>query len=313
MAGWEPWAGSGRRTKDGRRKTNHRPPTHSSFVGADAPGYDLSGLVTGSEGNLAFVTAITVRLLPRPESVRTLLAMFASELAAGAATSAIIAAGVVPAALEYLDHKIIAALRLAGYHDYPPDAQAVLLAELDGPEEETAADAERVQAVLLDHGATEVRVAATAAERARLWAGRKGALGACGRLAPNYYTQDGVVPRSRIVEVLAKVNAVADRERLLVVNVFHAGDGNLHPLILYDAREPGLTERVIAAGEEMLRACVAAGGTLSGEHGIGLEKQAYLDWVFAPADQAAQRALKRVFDPALRLNPGKPFSGPVVR
>jgi glycolate oxidase len=287
-------------------------PRPSSFVAPDAPGYDLAGLVTGSEGNLAFVTAATVRLLPRPESVRTLLAPFDSALAAGAATSAIVAAGVIPAALEYLDSHIIDALRQGGFHDYPDGAQAVLLVEVDGLEEETVEEAARVQTVLLDHGATEVRLAATATERARLWAGRKGALGACGRLAPNYYIQDGVVPRSRIVEVLAQVDEIARRENLLIINVFHAGDGNLHPTVLYDARMPGLTERVITAGEAILRACLAAGGTLSGEHGIGLEKQPYLDWVYGPADQAAQRAVKRAFDPALRLNPGKPFSGPLL-
>ena len=280
--------------------------------GADIAGYDLAGLVTGSEGNLAFVTASTVRLLPRPESVQTILAPFPTELQAGAATSAIIAAGVIPAALEYLDSRIIRALHHAGFHDYPGDADAVLLVELDGLKEEVADDAARVQTALLAQGATEVRIAATAAERARLWAGRKNALGAIGNLAPNYYIVDGVVPRSKIVEVLGTINAVAARDDLLIVNVFHAGDGNMHPLIAYDARTPGLMKRVIAAGEEILAACVAAGGTLSGEHGIGLEKAPYLPLVFSPADQAAQLALKHAFDPTLRLNPGKPFSGPVA-
>jgi glycolate oxidase len=279
---------------------------------ADAPGYDLCGLVTGSEGALAFVTAITVRLLPRPESVRTLLALFASAPAAGAAASAIIGAGIIPAALEYLDRRVIDALRQAGFHDYPDAAEAVLLVEVEGLEEQVAGEAGQVQGLLLASGATEVRLASSAAERARLWAGRKGALGAFGRLAPNYYIQDGVVPRSRLADVLAQIEAIAARQGLLIVNVFHAGDGNLHPTILYDARAPGMTERVVAAGAEILRACVAAGGTLSGEHGVGLEKQMYLDWVFAPADQDAQRAIKRAFDPALRLNPGKPFSGPVA-
>jgi glycolate oxidase subunit GlcD len=277
--------------------------------GGDGPGYDLAGLVTGGEGNLAFVTGITVRLLRRAETVRTLLALFDAVPAAGAAASAVIAAGIIPAALEFVDATTIGALRGGGFRDYPASAEAVLLVELEGLAEQTAEDAARVQAILLESGAAEVRCAATAAERARLWAGRKGALGAFGRLAPNYYIQDGVVPRSRLVDVLAQIQAIGRREGLLIANVFHAGDGNLHPTILYDARAPGLTERVVAAGAEILRCCVAAGGTLSGEHGVGLEKQAYLNWVFGPADQAAQRALKQVFDPALLLNPGKPFSG----
>ncbi|MDQ3699416.1 MAG: FAD-binding protein [Chloroflexota bacterium] len=278
----------------------------------DAPGLDLTGLVTGSEGNLAFVTRATVRLRRRMEAVSTLLALFDSVAAAGLATSAVIAAGILPAALEFVDATTISALRQGGFSDYPAGAAAVLLIELEGLAEQTAEETARVQDVLLAHGATEVRAATAAAERARLWAGRKGALGAFGRLAPNYYIQDGVVPRSRLVEVLIKVQAIARRESLLIANVFHAGDGNLHPTILYDARTPGLTERVVEAGAEILRCCIDAGGTLSGEHGVGLEKQAYLDWVFAPVDRAAQQAVKRAWDPALRLNPGKPFSGPLA-
>ncbi|MGH2368924.1 MAG: FAD-binding oxidoreductase [Chloroflexota bacterium] len=280
--------------------------------GTEAAGYDLSGLITGSEGNLAFVTGITVRLLRRPEAVGTLLALFDSVQAAGAATSAVIAAGIIPAALEFLDATTIGALREGGFRDYPVGVEAVLLVELEGLAEQVADDTARVQDVLAKRGAAEVRSAMAAAERARLWAGRKGALGALGRLAPNYYIQDGVVPRSRLVEVLTQVQAIGQREGMLIANVFHAGDGNLHPTILYDARTPGLTGRVVEAWAEILRCCVDAGGTLSGEHGVGLEKQAYLDWVFAPADQAAQRGVKRAFDPQHRLNPGKPFSGPVT-
>jgi glycolate oxidase len=278
-------------------------------AGADVPGYDLTGLLTGSEGNLAVITGITVRLLPRREAVSTLLAIFESVAAAGAGASGVIAAGIIPGALELIDATTIGALRQGGFSDYPAGARAVLLVELEGLAESVAGEAARVGDVLMAHGAGEVRTASTAAERARLWAGRKGALGAFGRLAPNYYIQDGVVPRSRLVDVLTGIEAIAAREGLLIANVFHAGDGNLHPTILYDARRPGLTERVVAAGAEILRLCVAAGGTLSGEHGVGLEKQAYLDWVFSTADQLAQRAVKRVFDPAGRLNPGKPFSG----
>jgi glycolate oxidase len=283
----------------------------ASQEGVDGPGYDAVGLVTGGEGNLAFVTEVTVRLKRRPEAVRTLLAPFASALAAGAATSAVIAAGIIPAALEFLDATTIGALRQGGFHDYPDGAEAVLLVEAEGLDEEVIEAADRVQQILLEQGAAEVRLAASAAERARLWAGRKGALGAFGRIAPNYYIHDGVVPRSRIVEVLAQIQHIARREGLLIANVMHAGDGNLHPTILYDARAPGLTERVVEAGAEILACCVRAGGTLSGEHGVGLEKQPYLDWVFSPADRAAQLAVKRTFDPGLRLNPGKPFSGPI--
>jgi glycolate oxidase len=279
--------------------------------GADVPGYDLTGLLTGSEGNLAFVTGVTVRLLPRAEAVGTLLALFDSVGAAGAGASAVIAAGIIPAALELVDATTIGALRQGGFRDYPEGVEAVLLVELEGLAPAVAEEGARVQEVLLGAGAAEVRSATAAGERARLWAGRKGALGAFGRLAPNYYIQDGVVPRSRLVEVLGRIEEIAGREGLLIANVFHAGDGNLHPTILYDARAPGLTERVIAAGAAILRLCVDAGGTLSGEHGVGLEKQAYLDWVFAPADQAAQRAVKRAFDPEARFNPGKPFSGPL--
>jgi glycolate oxidase len=277
---------------------------------AERPGYDLTGLTTGSEGTLAFVTAVTVRLTPRREAVSTLLALFSSVRDAGAAATAVIAAGMTPAALEFIDSTTIEALAQAGFRDYPSDAEAVLLVELEGLAEQVRDDTERVRVVLLDSGATEVYSATAAAERARLWAGRRGALAALGRLAPHYYIQDGVVPRSRLVSVLMQIQELARRERLLIANVFHAGDGNLHPTILYDAREPGLTERVIEAGAEILRYCVDAGGTLSGEHGVGLEKQAYLDWIFSAEDQEAQHRLKRAFDPGYVFNPGKPFSGP---
>ncbi|HEV2123346.1 MAG TPA: FAD-linked oxidase C-terminal domain-containing protein [Chloroflexota bacterium] len=278
---------------------------------AELAGYDLTGLTTGGEGNLAFVTAITVRLMPRAEAVSTLLALFSSVRHAGAASSAIIAAGIIPAALEFIDATTIGALEKGGFRDYPPRAEAVLLIELEGLEEQVADDTRRVREVLLAGGAFEVRSATAADERARLWAGRKGALAALGRLAPNYYIQDGVVPRSRLVDVLMDIQELARREHLLIANVFHAGDGNLHPNILYDGRTPGLTERVIEAGAEILRYCVDVGGTLSGEHGVGLEKQEYLDWVFSPEDQQAQRRLKHAFDPGEVLNPGKPFSGPL--
>ena len=272
----------------------------------DAPGYDLPGVLTGSEGTLAFITAVTVRLMTKPEAVRTILALFDSLDAAGAATSAVVGAGIVPAALEFVDGVTIGALRGGGFTEYPEGVEALLLVEVEGLTEACAAEASAIESILAANGATEVRVATSASERQQLWRGRKGALGALGRLAPNYYIQDGVVPRTRLVEVLGKVQALAKRENLLIANVFHAGDGNLHPNILFDARTPGLTARVIAAGEEILRACIDAGGTLSGEHGVGLEKAAYLGWVLSPADRAAQRAIKRTFDVGGWLNPGKP-------
>jgi glycolate oxidase len=272
----------------------------------DAPGYDLPGILTGSEGTLAFITAVTVRLMTRPEAVRTILALFDSLDAAGSATSAVVGAGIIPAALEFVDGVTIGALRGGGFTEYPEGVEALLLVEVEGLTEASAAEAAAIEAILEASGAKEVRVAASAAERQQLWRGRKGALGALGRLAPNYYIQDGVVPRTRLVEVLGKVQALARRENLLIANVFHAGDGNLHPNILFDARTPGLTARVIAAGEEILRACIDAGGTLSGEHGVGIEKAAYLDWVMTPADRTAQRAIKRTFDDGGWLNPGKP-------
>jgi glycolate oxidase len=244
--------------------------------------------------------------MTKPEAVRTILALFDSLDEAGTATSAVIGAGIVPAALEFVDGVTIGALRGGGFTEYPEGVEALLLIEVEGLTEACAAEATAIESILEANGATEVRVAASAAERQQLWRGRKGALGALGRLAPNYYIQDGVVPRTRLVEVLGKVQALAKRENLLIANVFHAGDGNLHPNILFDARTPGLTAKVIAAGEEILRACIDAGGTLSGEHGVGLEKAAYLDWVLSPADRKAQRAIKRTFDAGGWLNPGKP-------
>lgn len=274
--------------------------------GPSEVGLDLTGILTGSEGTLAFVTAATVRLMPKAEAVRTVLALFESFDAAGSATSAIIARGIIPAALEFVDGVTIGALRGGGFPEYPEGVEALLLVEVEGTTQACDADADTVETILMQAGAREVRVAASATERQRLWRGRKGALGALGRLAPNYYIQDGVVPRSRLVEVLAFVQDLARRENLLIANVFHAGDGNLHPNILYDARVPGLTDRVIRAGAAILRKCVDVGGTLSGEHGVGLEKAAYLDWVMSPADRDMQRHIKQTWDPGGWLNPGKP-------
>ncbi len=272
---------------------------------ADAPGYDLLGVVVGSEGTLGVVTEVTVRLTPNPEAVRTFLAIYDDMDAASATVSAIIAAGIVPAALEMMVGEAIAAVEASVHAGYPTDARAVLLIELDGLREDLADQGRRVEAICRQHGATELRDAADEEQRARLWAGRKGALAACARIKPHYHIQDGVVPRSRLPEVLRLTEEVARRHNLVVANIFHAGDGNLHPLLLFDLREPGVRERAIAAGEEILRACVAAGGTISGEHGIGLEKRDYLPWLFSEDDLAAFAELRAAFDPSSRMNPCK--------
>jgi glycolate oxidase len=276
----------------------------------DVPGYDLTGLVFGSEGTFAVVTEVTVRLMRVQESVRTLLASFDTIDDASRATSAIVAAGIIPAALEMMDRLTIQALQRAGHKGLPSEAQAVLLVELEGMAEGLAEQVGAVQALLLECGASEIRAAQTADERDRLWKARKGALGALGQIKPNYYLQDGVIPRSRLLEVLRTVSEVSERYGLPIANVFHAGDGNLHPCIVFDQRVHGETDKVVAAGADILRKCVELGGTLSGEHGIGLEKQAYLPWVFSPVDMAAMRAAHRAFDPEDRLNPGKIFPQP---
>ena len=277
------------------------------FVAPDPPGYDLTGLVVGSEGTFAIVTRVMVRLMRIQESVRTLLAIFDTVDGASRATSAIVARGIIPAALEMMDGLTIKALQLAGHKGLPEGAAAVLLVELEGLDETVAELLPQVQDICLDCGATEIRAAQTAEERERLWKARKGALGALGQLKPNYYLQDGVIPRTRLMEVLRTVAEVSQRYDLPIANVFHAGDGNLHPCIVFDQRHPDETDRVVKAGADILKKCVELGGTLSGEHGIGLEKQAYMSWIFAPADFEAMRAAKRAFDPEDRLNPGKIF------
>jgi glycolate oxidase len=274
---------------------------------ADVPGYDLTGAVVGSEGTFVVVTKIAVRLMRIQETVRTLLTVFDTVAAASAATSAIVAAGIIPAALEMMDTLAIEALVRAGHQGLPRGAGAVLLVEIEGLREGVAELIPQVEQICRDHGATEVRFAQTADERERLWKARKGALGALGQIKPNYYLQDGVIPRTRLVEVLRTVAEVSERYDLPIANVFHAGDGNLHPCIVFDQRVPGEVDRVVAAGADILRKCVDLGGTLSGEHGVGMEKQAYMDWIFSPEDFDTMRAAKRAFDPDGRLNPGKIF------
>ena len=272
----------------------------------DEPGgYDLRGAFVGSEGMLGIATKVAVRLTKNPPAVSTLLLSFASVTDAAETVSAVIAAGVVPAAMEVMDHKITVAVENYVGAGYPTDAAAVLLVEVEGLPAGVDADAASIGDIGRAHGATEVRFAATETERALLWKGRKTAFGAIAQLAPDYYLHDTVVPRAKLAEVLAKTYEIAERHDLIVMNVFHAGDGNLHPLLVFDGRIPGVLDRVHAAGGEILRASLDAGGVLSGEHGIGIEKQQYMDQLFGPADLDAQERLRRAFDPFCRQNPGK--------
>jgi glycolate oxidase len=277
----------------------------------DAPGLDLTGLIVGSEGTLAVVTRIWVRLLHRREAVTTLLAIFADLDQASEAVTEIIGRGIGPVALEMLDHNTIQAVEPFVHAGYPLDAEAVLLIEVEGLRGVMSRAAGIIETICRAHGAGEVRAARSDAERDALWLGRKAAFGTLGRIAINYYLHDAVVPRSRLPEVLRQVQAIARREHLKVANVFHAGDGNLHPIIIFDARVPGETERVIRAGEEMLRLCVDAGGTISGEHGIGFEKNNYMPWIYSDADLDAMRRVKDVLDPEGRMNPWKMFPTPI--
>jgi glycolate oxidase len=271
----------------------------------ERPGYDLTGVLVGSEGTLGLVTALIVRLLHVPEGVKTALASFAAIEDASETVSAIIAAGIIPAALEMLDEAVIRAIEEGIGAGYPKGAGAVLLIELDGPVEEIAAQAARIEEICRAHGALEIRVAQDEAERALLWKGRKEAAGAIGRLTANWLLQDAVVPRSRLPEIMKEMLTIAARHRLLIANVFHAGDGNLHPLICYDDRVPGELERAKQANEELLRACLALGGSVTGEHGVGVDKAQNLAQQFAPADLNFMARLRRVFDPDGIMNPDK--------
>jgi len=275
--------------------------------GRDRPGYDLAGVFVGSEGTLGIATKICVRLLPKEESVATLLSIFDSVEQASQTVSAIIADGLVPAALEMIDHPTIQAVEPAFHCGIPLDAGAVLLIEIDGLRESVQEAAAMARSICREHGARDVRQAEDEAERERLWAARKLAIGALGRLAPNYYLLDGVVPRSKLPAVLEQAIAIGARYGFTVANMFHAGDGNLHPCVLFDERVPGATARVLDAGGEILRVCVEAGGTITGEHGIGLEKRDYMSLIFSEADMDAMRRLKTVFRAGERFNPCKAF------
>ncbi len=274
-------------------------------LAAEPAGYDLRGAFVGSEGMCGITTAAAVRLTPNPAAVRTMLIAY-DDVASGAATvSAIIADGIVPAAIEMLDQCCISAIEDFAKAGYPRDAAAVLLVEVDGLPGGVAASAERVAEIAVANGAVSVRVAADDEERARLWKGRKSAFGAVANILPDYYLHDTVVPRSRLVEMLEQVYEIADRYDLVALNVFHAGDGNLHPILAFDARVEGTMERVHAAGREIIEASLAVGGALSGEHGIGVEKRDYMEQMFSDADLDQQSRLRAAFDPHCRLNPGK--------
>ncbi len=273
----------------------------------ETPGYDLLGVAVGSEGTFGIVTQAIVRLVPKPAAVRTLLAVFPSVDAASAAVSAIIGAGMIPAALEMMDQVIIQAVEAAFGLGLPLDAGAVLIVELDGFDAGLDEEAARAASLLEAHGATELRRAADAAERGRLWLARKKAVGAVGRLAPSKVTMDGVIPRTRVAEVLARITRIAADHGLRVANVFHAGDGNLHPIILFDERDPAQVARVLAAGGEILKVCVEAGGSITGEHGVGIEKREHMALMYGAADLQAMGAVRAVFDPEGRMNPDKLF------
>ncbi len=273
----------------------------------DVPGYDLTGAFVGSEGTLAIATKIVVRLMRLPESTRTLLAIFDAVDDASNAVSAIIAAGMLPSALEMMDRNIIAAVEPVIHAGFPLDAEAVLLIEVDGLEESTVEQAEAIDHICRDNKAREVRLAVAQPDRERLWAARKTSISALGRLYPNYYVLDGVVPRTKLVEVLRQTYAIAERYGLAVANVFHAGDGNLHPNLLFDERDAGATERVLDAGTEIMRACVDAGGSITGEHGVGLEKRDFIGWIFSAADLAVMSHLKPAFKAGEHYNPCKAF------
>ncbi|MGH7559736.1 MAG: FAD-linked oxidase C-terminal domain-containing protein [Gemmatimonadales bacterium] len=269
-------------------------------------GPDLVGLFVGSEGMFGLALEITLRLEPIPATIRTLLADFPTVRAASEAVSGIIASGVVPAALEMMDQACVCAVESSIYAaGYPVDCGAVLLVELDGQEAAVNAEARAVEGLLREHGARSVRAASDAAERARLWQGRKKAFGAMGRIAPDLVVQDAVVPRSALPDVLERIDAIAQRYRLTVANVFHAGDGNLHPNICYDSRDADLAARVRQASGEIMAVCVAAGGSITGEHGVGTDKLDYMPLIFDETSLAAMCAVRRAFDPSGRANPGK--------
>jgi glycolate oxidase len=276
----------------------------------DAPGYDLLGAFVGSEGTLGVATKITVRVVPKPEVARTLVAFFEDTGAAGDAVTAIVSAGIVPGAIEMMDRLAIKAAEEATGAGYRLDAGAALLVELDGPARECDARMDLLTELCDRAGSVEVRMAATERERDLFWKARKAAFAAMGRIAPAYYVQDGVIPRTRLAEVLRKIEAMASDYKLQVANVFHAGDGNLHPLVCYDAAREGEPQRAEELAGLIIKACVDAGGSITGEHGVGVDKKAYMPSMFSEEDLATFQRLRCAFDPAGLANPGKVMPTP---
>ncbi len=273
----------------------------------DAGGYDLLGVMVGSEGLLGVVTEVTVRILPRPPGARAVLLGFPTIEGAGDCVAGIIAAGIIPGGMEMMDRPATAAAEAFVHAGYPLDAEAVLIVELDGCEAEVDHLIASVEQLAARHGASSARVSQSDEERLLFWAGRKAAFPAVGRISPDYYCMDGTIPRKRIGEVLARMRQMQDTYGLRVANVFHAGDGNLHPLILYDANQPGELDRAEAFGSDILRLCVEVGGVLTGEHGVGVEKRDLMGTMFTEVDLDQQQRLKCAFDPQGLLNPGKVF------
>jgi len=277
--------------------------------GEEADGFDLRGVVIGSEGMFGIVTRVLVRLTRAPQACKTMLAVFETVDAASQTVSDIIAAGIVPAALEMMDQLITQAVEAAYHFGFPLDAGAVLIVELDGLVAGLARQADRVVEICRKNRARDVRIARTEQERLDLWKSRKRAFGAIGRLSPNYLTQDGVVPRSRLPDIMRFIRSCSEKYGLRIPNVFHAGDGNIHPLVLYDERDPDQIRRALAAGHDILEKCVELGGSVTGEHGIGVEKIDFMERQFSRDDLDAMRRLRRVFDPEERCNPHKMFPG----
>ena len=276
----------------------------------DVPGYDLLGAFVGSEGTLGVATKIVLRVLPAPEATRTLVAYFDTPEEAGQVVSDVVAAGIVPGAMEMMDNLALRATEAATNAGNPLDAGATLIVELDGSESECRARFDDVVGICERNGANGIRIAADEAERQLIWKARKAAFAAMGRLSPNFYVQDGVIPRTKLPEVLARIDALAAEYRLRVANVFHAGDGNLHPLVLYDGANPGEAERAEELSGRIIEVCVETGGSLTGEHGIGVDKKRYMPKMFSEADLATFQRLRCAFDPGGEVNPGKVMPTP---
>src|SRR5216683_2818526 len=280
---------------------------HTGGAAEDQPGYDLTGVIVGSEGTFGIVTKLWVRITRNPEAYRTLLGVFETVDDATNTISDIIGAGIIPGALEMLDRLILQAVEEAFHFGFPLDAGAVLIMEVDGLETGVDADAERITAIARQNKAREVRRAASDAERLLLWKCRKQAFGAVGRLAPSYCTQDGVVPRTKLPHILREIQRIGARYQLRIANVFHAGDGNIHPIVLFDERDPDQVKRVLKASHEILEECVDAGGSVTGEHGIGVEKIDFMPKLFTPEDLNMMLRLRSAFNPENRCSPAKVF------